>query len=407
MRLLVLSQYFWPENFRINDLAIELQRRGHEVTVLTGLPNYPDGEVFPAFKAAPQDYCEYNGCQIVRVPLWPRGKRRISLMFNYLSFALSASLFGAWKLRGRRFDAIFVYEPSPVTVGIPAIILRRMFRAPVAFWVLDLWPETLEALRVLGPGLPLRMVSALVSFIYNRCDLILAQSRSFIPQIAKRCSRPRRIEYFPSWSEAVFGSSEDVTPAPEVPVRPGSFDIMFAGNIGEAQDFPAILEAAETLKAHTHIRWLIVGDGRMAGWVGEQIERRQLQDCVLMLGRHALDRMPAFYRCADVMLVSLKDEPTFAMTIPGKLQSYMAAGMPVLAMMNGEGADIVRLSQSGLTCRAGDAKGLAEAALELASLPPDRLQAMGRNAAEFSLQAFNRSRLMDQLETWLAQAKMQ
>lgn len=405
MRLLILSQYFWPENFRINDLVIELKRRGHEITVLTGLPNYPDGEVFPDFKAQPRNFRQYEGCEVVRAPLWPRGKRRLSLALNYLSFALSASTIGAWKLRGRRFDAIFVFEPSPVTVGIPAVVLRHLFKAPVTFWVLDLWPETLEALRVLRPGLALRLVGALVSYIYRRCDLILAQSRAFLPQIAKRCSRPRRIEYFPSWSEAVFGSG-DAAPAPEVPDRQGSFDIMFAGNIGESQDFPAILDAAEALKEHSNIRWLIVGDGRMASWVSEQVQRRQLHEQVLMLGRHSLDRMPSFYRAADVMLVSLKDEPTFAMTIPGKLQSYLAAGMPVLAMLNGEGATIVELSRAGVTCRAGDAKGLAAAVLKLASLSPEQLRAMGENAAAFNHKEFNRDVLIDQLENWLQETKL-
>jgi colanic acid biosynthesis glycosyl transferase WcaI len=405
VRLLVVSQYFWPENFRINDLVAELNSRGHQVTVLTGLPNYPDGEVFAAFKAAPQNFRQYAGCEVVRVPLWPRGKRRVSLMLNYLSFALSASLAGWWKLRGRDFDAIFVFEPSPITVGIPAGILRRKFKAPVTLWVLDLWPETLEALRILRPGPLLRAVAALVTFVYDRCDLILAQSRAFIPQIAKRCSRPRRIEYFPSWSEAVFGAG-DVSPAPDVPVREGSFDIMFAGNIGESQDFPTILDAAEALKDHPAIRWLIVGDGRMAAWVSEEVQRRSLQGRVLMLGRHPVERMPSFYRCADAMLVSLKDEPTFAMTIPGKLQSYLAAGMPVLAMLNGEGADIVELSRSGVTCPAGDAKGLAAAALKLASLSAEHLHAMGRNAAAFNLEQFERRALIDRLETWLKETKL-
>jgi colanic acid biosynthesis glycosyl transferase WcaI len=406
VRLLVVSQYFWPENFRINDLVAELTRRGHEVTVLTGLPNYPDGEVFPAFKAAPEEFRRYAGSEVVRVQLWPRGKRRVSLLLNYLSFALSASVAGLWKLRGRNFDAIFVFEPSPITVGVPALVLRRRFKAPVTFWVLDLWPETLQALRILRPGLLLRLVGILVTWIYDHCDLILAQSRAFLPQIAKRCSRPRRIEYFPSWSEAVFGSG-DVAAAPEVPPRADSFDIMFAGNIGESQDFPVILDAAEALKDHLRIRWLIVGDGRMAGWVSEEIQRRKLQDCVLMLGRHAVDRMPSFYRAADIMLVSLKDEPTFAMTIPGKLQSYLAAGMPVLAMLNGEGADIVERSRSGVTCRAGDAKGLAAAVLHLAGLPAGELRTMSENAAAFNLKEFERRALIDRLEAWLKETKLQ
>ena len=144
MRLLVVSQYFWPENFRINDLVAELVRRGHQVTVLTGLPNYPEGKVFQQYRDDPGRYSHYEGAEVVRVPLMPRGQGGLRLVLNYLTFAFSASSIGLWKLRGRRFDAIFAYEPSPITVGLPAALMRSVKRAPLAFWVLDLWPETLQ-----------------------------------------------------------------------------------------------------------------------------------------------------------------------------------------------------------------------------------------------------------------------
>ena len=188
MRLLIVSQYFWPENFRVNDLVAELVARGHDVTVLTGLPNYPTGKVFPEFKSARARFMEFEGAKVVRVPLWPRGRGRLSLVVNYASFAMSASVLGSWRLRGLKFDAIFAYEPSPVTVGIPAAVLRALKRAPVAFWVLDLWPETLQALGILRSSWGLSLVGRLVSFVYGRCDLILAQSRSFIPEIARYCA---------------------------------------------------------------------------------------------------------------------------------------------------------------------------------------------------------------------------
>ncbi|MBS0366259.1 MAG: glycosyltransferase family 4 protein [Proteobacteria bacterium] len=406
MRLLVVTQYFWPEDFRVNNLVAELVRRGHEVTVLTGLPNYPSGAVYPEYRQEPGRFGHYAGATIVRVPLLPRGKGRVSLVLNYLSFAASAAVLGPWKLRRRKFDAIFVYEPSPATVGLPAVVLRGIKKAPVAFWVLDLWPETLQAIGVLRSRALIRMVGRLVSFIYNRCDLILAQSRSFIPQIAVHCAQSGRCtRYFPSWAESVFDctSRRSEAPAPEVPVKQAAFNIMFAGNIGEAQDFPAVLTAAQLLKTHSQIRWLLVGDGRMACWVSDEIRRRGLEDCVLMLGRHALERMPAFYQHADALLVSLKDEPIFAMTIPGKLQSYLAAGIPVVAMLNGEGAELVERSGSGVRCRAGDARGLAEAVLELAAASPERRAEMGRNALAVSASEFDRDKLITQLEIWLAE----
>lgn len=404
MRLLVVTQVFWPENFRINDLVAELTRRGHEVTVLTGYPNYPDGRIFEAFRRDPSAFANYHGARIVRVPMLPRGQGKLRLMLNYFTYAASASLVGPFKLRGVPIDAIFAYEPSPVTVGLPAAAMRWVKKAPLAFWVLDLWPETLEAIGVVRSPFLLKQVGRLVSFIYHRCDLILAQSRSFVPQIAKYCADRSRIMYFPSWAESVF-SGASAEPAPEVPLQPGSFDVVFAGNIGEAQDFPAVLAAAEILKDHPRVRWLLVGDGRMAGWVREQIALRKLQDKVLMLGQHPIERMPSFYQHADALLVSLKDEPIFSMTIPGKLQSYLAAGIPVVAMLNGEGADIVERSGAGATCRAGDAVGLAAAVSRLAELPPERRAEMGKNALAVNADEFDRSRQISRLEASLEELR--
>lgn len=400
MRLLIVSQYFWPENFRVNDLAAEFVSRGHDVTVLTGYPNYPDGRIFPAFARMPSDFANFNGARVLRVPLSPRGRGGLRLILNYLSFAVSASVFGAWKLRGMRFDAIFVFEPSPITVGIPAVLLRRLKNAPLAFWVLDLWPETLEAIGVVRSRGVLRLVGGVVSFIYNRCDLILAQSRRFIPQIEKYCADRNRIMYFPSWAESVYDLDQEA--AAEVSVRAGVLNVMFAGNIGDAQDFPAILDAAERLKDERSVRWLIVGDGRAAGWVRQEVIRRGLTDSVVLLGRFPVERMPSFYKHADALLVSLKPEPIFSMTIPGKLQSYLAAGIPIVAMLDGEGARVVEQGAAGVVCAAGDSAGLAAAVLRLAAMPQSERARMGANGLRLSASEFNRDMLIGRLESLLA-----
>ena len=177
---------------------------------------------------------------------------------------------------------------------------------------------------------------------------------------------------------------------------------MFAGNIGDAQDFPAILAAAECLKRHA-IGWLIVGDGRMASWVAEEIKKRGLQDQVLMLGRFPSERMPSFFQHADALLMSLKDEPIFSMTIPSKLQTYLSAGIPVLAMLNGEGSDVVRESGSGITCGAGDHEGLAKAVLQLSQATPEERLEMGRNGRELSQREFDRDTLISRLEGWMGE----
>ena len=326
------------------------------------------------------------------------------MVLNYLSFAVSATLLGAWRLRGRPFDALFVYEPSPVTVGLPAVALRALKRAPLVFWVLDLWPETLKAVGAVTSERALKAVGWLVTFIYDRCDLILAQSRSFLPEIRKHCRHPRPVAYFPSWAESIF-EGVDMPAASEVPVAADSFNVMFAGNIGEAQDFPAVLAAAELLKTHERIRFLIVGEGRKAAWVKEEVGRRGLTTTVLMLGRYPVERMPSFFKHADVMLVSLKGEPVFSLTIPGKIQSYLAAGLPIVAMLNGEGAEVIERAGAGITCKAGDAQALASAILRMASLPDAQRREMGRNGRLFSAAEFDRTKLIDQLESWMRELR--
>jgi len=296
-----------------------------------------------------------------------------------------------------------VFEPSPITVGLPAILMGRLKRAPVVFWVLDLWPETLAAIGVVRSPRLLGLVGRLVSFIYNRCTLVLGQSRGFQASIARYTADPGKIRYFPSWSEPVF-AQEDAAPAHEVPPLPEAFNVLFAGNIGEAQDLPAVVEAATRLKDNPRVRWLIVGDGRKSDWLQEEVRRRGLEERVLLLGRHPVERMPSFYAHADALLVSLKKDPVFSLTIPGKVQSYLQSGIPLLGMLDGEGAQVIRSARAGLVCEAGDAAGLADAVLAMAAMTPGERQAMGRNGREYAGSEFDRGMLMDRLEQLLEEA---
>lgn len=403
MKLLVVSQYFWPENFKINDLVEDLVARGHEVTILTGTPSYPNRRGFADFYAAPERFERYKGARILRVPLLARSAG-LGILMNYLSFVVTATVLGPIKLRSTSFDCIFVFEPSPVTVGIPAILLRRLRRVPMAFWVQDLWPETLSAVGVVTSPRLLGLVGRLVRFIYNRCDLILAQSRSFVPRIAANCDHPERIVYFPNWAELIY-EVRDQASAPEVPQADGKFTVMFAGNIGDAQDFPAILDAAEQLRGRSDFRLILVGDGRISNWVASEISRRDLGEVVLMLGRFAVERMPSFFGHADALLVSLKPDPVLSSTIPAKLQTYLAAGIPVLAMMNGEGAALVQQAGAGLVCAAGDSKGLAHAVAQLASLTPDERRAMGARGRDLATAEFDRKKQIDKIVRWLSELR--
>jgi colanic acid biosynthesis glycosyl transferase WcaI len=403
VEILIVSQYFWPENFRINDLVKELLRRGHCVTVLTGVPNYPDGKLFPLYQQDPSLFSCYEGATVLRAPMLPRGRGAFRLFLNYLSFVVGASIYGPWKLRTRAFDVIFVFEPSPVTVGLPAILISRIKQAPVVFWALDLWPDTLAALGVIRSPKVLSLVARLVRFIYDRCTLVLGQSRGFLSGIAKHCSEVEKIRYFPSWAEENFEPLGMVL-APEVPVRDNVFNVLFAGNIGEAQDFPAVLDAAQALKNNVTIRWLIVGDGRMFNWLAAEVRRRGLEKNFLLLGRFPIERMPSFYAHAHALLVSLKRDPVFSLTIPGKVQSYLMTGVPLLGMLDGEGAQVIKEANAGLTCAAGDTTGLVDAVLKLAALSAGERHELGVNGRAFAQREFARPMLIDRLESFLHEA---
>lgn len=402
MHILVVSQYFWPENFRVNDLVKEWQERGHQVTVLTGIPNYPLGKVFESYLEQPKSFSNFFGANILRVPMLPRGTGSFRLIANYFSFVVGASLYGPWLLRGIDVDVIFVYEPSPVTVGLPAILFGKIKKAPILFWVLDLWPETLAAIGAVRSPKLLAWVGNLVRFIYNRCTLVLGQSRGFLESIANYCSNKSKIRYFPNWAEDIF-LVENINPAPEVPEFEG-LTILFAGNIGEAQDIPAVIDAAERLKQNSMIRWVIVGDGRKSEWLKSEIHKRGLEACVLLPGRFSVDRMPSFYAHADALLVSLKIDPVFSLTIPGKVQSYLMAGIPLLGMLNGEGAAVIREANAGLTCGAGDSIGLAEAVLAIAAMTAEERKILGSNGRKYAQQKFDRTNLIDQSEALLTEA---
>jgi len=397
LNILVVSQYFWPENFRINDLAQELATRGHRVTVLTGEPNYPEGFICKDFLADRDKFSNYRGVEVIRVPLIPRGVGSLNLLVNYLSFFLSACAFGPWKLRNHPIDVVLTCQLSPVTVGLPAALISKIKRVPMAMWVLDIWPDSVRAVGVVKSPRILFCLEKMVSFIYSRCNLILAQSLSFIPKIQKLSGSKIPVEYFPSWAEEVFNNKTALF-APEIIIRDKVFNVMFAGNIGEAQDFGCILLAAELLKEHLNIQWLIVGDGRMMNWVQNQIEFRGLSKNVRLLGRFPVERMPEFFHHADAMLVTLSDQEVFSMTIPGKLQSYLAVGLPILGALNGEGADVVNRANAGFTCPAGDYKELSAIVLKMSRLALSERNEMGRNGLNFSKTEFDRTKLINKLE---------
>ncbi|UPJ51980.1 glycosyltransferase family 4 protein [Bradyrhizobium sp. 200] len=399
MRILIVSQYFWPESFRVNELASELVARGHEVTVLTGLPNYPSGKISPDYRKGAKSFQRYGGATIVRVPVIPRGQNRVLLALNYLSFVLFGSTVGVWKLRRERFDVVFAFLVSPITAALPALLVGRLKKAPATIWILDLWPETLAALGVVRSRFIIGCVGSLVSFIYRRSARIFVQSQAFVSSVVRYGGDAAHVCYFPGWAEQVFDRpAVNAGAAPEFSAYAGKFKILFAGNIGDAQDFPAILDAIETLRDRTDIHWIIMGDGRAKSQVVSQVEARGLSGVVSLFGQYPIDRMPSFFAAADALLVSLKAGSIFDLTIPGKVQSYLAAGVPILGMLDGEGARVIEESGAGLVCPAGKGTELARQVLRLIEAPAGTLAEMGGRGRAYAAREFNRERLIDRLE---------
>ena len=403
LNILIISQYFWPENFRINDLSLALLERGHRVSVLTGIPNYPDGRFATGYGYGQKLRQDYHGVKVMRVPLMPRGGGGgFRLVLNYLSFALSASILAPLICRDK-YDLIFVYEPSPVTVGFPALVLKKMRGIPVMFWVQDLWPESLTATGAVRSPVILKAVEWMVRFIYRGCDRILVQSKAFSRPIEKLGTPRGKIIYFPNSAEDLYQPVIGEPDAAECLQMPAGFRVMFAGNIGAAQDFPTILDAADILKPHRDIHWLILGDGRMRPWVESKVKELGLSNVVHFLGRHPVESMPRYFSFAHALLVTLKKDPIFSLTIPSKTQSYLACGAPIIAALDGEGARIIAEAEAGVTCPAEDPRALAEAVLTLYRMPEQERRDMGIRGRRYFEEHFEGAMLLNRLETWMGE----
>lgn len=399
MKILVVTQYYYPENFRINDLCHGLIERGHEVTVYTGLPNYPEGKLFKGYSFQGPYTEEIDGVKVIRVPLITRGaKKSWRLALNYVSYFVSATLLAPFVVKGD-FDKIFVFAPSPITVAIPALFLKYLKRAPVFLWVQDLWPESLEATGVVRNKFILDKVGFGVKLLYKLTDKILLPSKAFIKNVKALDAKDSQIVYFAQWSESLFSNSPETISVVDPLIPKEGFKITFAGNIGTSQDFETIVKAAEILRSHKDIIFLILGNGLMRAWAESEVKRLGIEDTFIFLGSKPLEMMPGYYAQSDVMLLSLTDTPLFAVTVPAKFQTYLASGKPILASVNGEVARIVDEYKVGLSVPAGSPSLLAEAILKLKNCSSKELKEMASNSKICHQENFERETQLSLLES--------
>lgn len=398
MKLLIVTQYFWPETFIINDLALTLARQGHDVVVATGKPNYPDGKIFDGYTAGGAQIERFGDhITVVRAPMRPRGGGgAINLLRNYVSFAMGGALWFPWLLRGYEFDAIVSFVPSPISGAIPAIAVKWVKGAHLAVWVQDLWPETLEATGYVRSRAVMRAVAGVVRAIYAATDTVLVQSRAFVAPVAKRARRDK-IVYFPNSVRDPVSNE-----IPELPRRElaelltGHFCVLFGGNVGSAQAIETIVEAAQRLRDLDDVRIVIVGSGSLSQWLEETIASRGLTN-VVPVGRVPMSVMPAFYERAAALLVTLKDHEILSYTVPSKLQAYLASGRPIIAALNGEGARIVEEAGAGLTCAAEDPAALASCIRTLYGSTVTERERMGRAGRNYFLEHFDMERQAERL----------
>jgi glycosyltransferase involved in cell wall biosynthesis len=361
-----------------------LLEKGIEVEVLTGKPNYPGGKFYDGYRAAGCQQETYQGIRVQRIPLLARGSGGLRLALNYLSFVVSGLLFAPWMLRSKRFDVIFVYAPSPILQAIPAIFLGGLKGCPVVVWVQDLWPESLSATGYVRNRHVLKLVEHMVRFIYRHTDLLLVQSKAFEAPVRALAS-DTSIAYYPNSVDDSFAQRVGDDP-PEV----------FAGNVGTAQAVEVIVEAATLLKEQTDIHFIVLGEGSRRQWMCDEKQVRGLPNLHLP-GRFPVETMPAFMQKASALLVTLADQEIFRATIPSKVQAYLAAGRPILACLNGEGADLVIEAGAGLAVPAEDGQALADAILRLYRMPEAEREAMGARGRLYYAEHFAHDMLVDQL----------
>lgn len=397
MRVLLWSQYFWPENFRINQLAAALQQHGMQVTVLTGKPNYPEGQVFSGYTACGVQRERYAGAEVVRMPLVPRGNGSpLRLALNYLSFIFSGIVVAPLALRGRKCDVVFVYAPSPLLQALPAVWMAWLKRVPLLVWVQDLWPESLTATGVVENRWALKGIEALVRYVYRQATSILIPSEAFRESVVRLAGDPQKVRYYPNTAEAASDGTGHVSYSGLVSELKIGFSVVFAGNIGAAQSMETILQAAERVRSQPDIRFFVVGGGSRELWLAQEVRRRSLGNVVLT-GRLPDTDMPVVFAAASALLVTLADAPVLALTIPSKVQAYLAAGRPVIASLNGEGARVVREAGAGLTCPAGDAEALAAAVLRLRGMTPEERLRLGENGRRYFDAHFESARRVREL----------
>lgn len=388
MRILVVCQYYYPENFQITPICESLVADGYDVTVLTGLPNYPLGIIPAEYKTGHRDEM-INGVRVVRCNEIGRKKGALYLTLNYLSFVISSNR-RINRLDGD-YDLVLVYQLSPVLMGLPGRKYARKYRVPLLLYCCDLWPESIKMYIKNENNLIFKIIKDISKSIYNSANRIIIQSSSFRQYMKQTHDiSDCKMVYIPAFADEAYLTC-DFTPIDE------TVDFVFLGNLGIAQNLIDVLKAIEKIRRIPGFRVHFVGDGSMLNDMKRFVTDHGLKDLVFFYGRRPVDEMPRFYKLADACLVSLKADNATGLTLPSKVQGYMAAGKPIIGMIDGSAKDVIDESGCGICVSAGDIDGLASSMKSFIE-EKEKYQACGTKAREYFIKNFSKAMFMQKLE---------
>lgn len=405
MRILIISQYFWPETFIINSLSINLKTLGHELTVLTSIPSYPEGIVYNEYRSTPSFFKKFNGIKIHRVHGILARNTPLLLGINYLSFLISASIYSLLKFRKEEYDLIITFQPTPVTSAFPAYFMKIFFNISNVIWIQDIWPETLSAVGYKKNSFIYYLGELVSSLIYKNVDLALIQSKGYAKKISQYLNNKSKIFYFPNYTNQ-FTTFKDNKIRTEIQSSNDYFDILFTGNIGMAQDFPSVINAISALKEKKlKIHWHFVGSGNYLESLKSAILRNKLNDVAFVYKRKPIEEMHSFFQSVDALFLSLGKNEAFSLTVPAKLQHYLGGGRPIIAMINGSSAQIIKSAKCGLVSDAGDVQALVANIMRMQLMPKLQHKEMADNGARYAKKFFSESSLLQGLNKILYKEK--
>ena len=393
--ILVVSQYFYPEQFRVNDICTEWVKRGYKVTVLTGIPNYPQGKFYDGYDYRHRRHEIWNGIEIIRIPLIARGSSSIGMIANYLSFVNSGAVWNA--INHVNADLVFTYEVSPMTQALVGVKYAKKHQVPHYLYVTDLWPENVEYITGIHNPIIIKPLQRMVDFIYQNTDRIFTSSKSFIPKIAARGVDATKIEFWPQYAEDFYRPIKNSS-VKEIP-EDDKINIVFAGNIGLAQGLWILPEAAEKLKQNgVKVRFNIIGDGRYLKELVKHVKEKNVGSYFNFIEKKPAEKIPEYLAKADALLITLSKSEVFSMTIPAKTQSCMACGRPIILSADGEVQDIIIEAEAGLVSDAEDVNGFVDNIKKFSTLSQEEMDIMGKNALEYSRTHFNKKKLLDRID---------